>query len=80
MESNYPEITVVQTKNIFMDLTFPIKKKYRLKKKYTVKYKVIPIVTEGSKTILRTFERYLSKLGKADVQVGTYATAALVTE
>ena len=80
MESNYPEITVVQTKNIFMDLTFPIKKKYRLKKKYTVKYKVIPIVTEGSKTILSTFERYLSKLGETDVQVGTYAAAALVTE
>ena len=63
-----------------MDLTFPIKKKYRLKKKYTVKYKVIPIVTEGSETILSTFERYLSKLGETDVQVGTYATAALVTE
>lgn len=63
-----------------MDLTFPIKKKYRVKKKYTVKYKVIPIVTEGSETILSTFERHLSKLGETDVQVGTYATAALVTE
>lgn len=51
-----------------------------MKKKYTVKYKVKPIVTEGSETILSTFERHLSKLGETDVQVGTYATAALVTE